>query len=181
MEQIYKIIYSKRKTLCLEINKNAEIIIRSPRFLNKRKINKFVNQKMTWIIEKQTLKKTQIAKSNQFLFQQKNITKKTAYNIIQKKVKELSSAFGFQYDKIKIGNARTRWASCSHKNTLCFTKKVAILPEPIIDYIIIHELAHTIEKNHGKKFWQIVKQIIPNYKTQIKWLREHQNILSRDL
>ncbi len=180
MIQINKIIYSKRRTLCLEISKNGELIIRSPKFLTKEKIYKFVDQKLKWIESKQHLKNLQISKSEKYLSTAKKISKNEAFTIINQRTRELSSAFNFQYDKIKIGNATTRWASCSYKNILCFTKKVAILPVSIMDYIIIHELAHTKEKNHGKKFWKIVNDIIPDYKIKIKWLREHQHILSRD-
>jgi predicted metal-dependent hydrolase len=181
MIQINKIIYSKRRTLCLEINKNGELIIRSPKFLTKEKIYKFLDRKLKWIESKQRLKNLQISKSEKYLSTAKKISKDEAFAIINQKTKELSSVFNFQYNKIKISNATTRWASCSYKNTLCFTKKVAILPEEIINYIIIHELAHTKEKNHGKKFWEIVSDIIPDYKIKIKWLKEHQNILSRAL
>ncbi|HNZ86464.1 MAG TPA: M48 family metallopeptidase [bacterium] len=182
MIKINKIIYSKRKTLCIEINKYGEIIARSPKNLSIDDIQKFVNEKSNWIYKQLHHRKNCILKAQQFLSKNKtNISKSVAYKTISNKVSQLSSTFGFKYNIIKITEAKTRWASCSNTNNLSFTKKVALLPDDILKYIIIHELAHTKEKNHGKNFWKIVQQIIPNYKTKIKWLKEHKYILISDL
>ena len=182
MIQIYKIIYSKRKTLCIEISRDGKLIIRSPRTISKEKIQGFVNQKKAWINLKLQQKKNHILKAKKFLEKNNSdISKQSAYKIISPEVKRLSSTFNFKYATIKVTNAKTRWGSCSHKNNLNFTEKIALLPKEIMQYIIIHELAHTEEKNHGKKFWKIIKNIIPDYKIKIKWLKEHQNILNSDL
>lgn len=182
MIKISKIIYSKRRTLCIQISKNGEIIIRSPKNLSIKNIQKFVNEKSCWINNKLNQRKNHIFKAQKFLDKNnRNISKKSAYIIISKRAKELSSTHGFKYNIIKVTNAKTRWGSCSYNNNLNFTKTITILPPDIIDYIIIHELAHTKEKNHGKNFWAIIKNIIPDYKNKIKWLKEHQHILTSDL
>lgn len=182
MIKINKLIYSKRKTLCIEISKNGELIIRSPKNLSQKNIEKFVNQKSPWINKKLVQRKNHILKTQKFLEQNLgNLSKKYAYEIISKKVAELSSTYDLKYNIIKVTNAKTRWGSCSSKNNLNFTKKIAILPVDIMEYIIIHELAHTKEKNHGKNFWTIIKNIIPDYKNKIEWLKEHQHILISDL
>lgn len=173
-----KIIYSKRKTLCLEIGKNAELIIRAPRRLSEPQIYKFIEKKSAWIKSRQEKKLANISKARELASCiDIKISKSDAYNIISKRARELSLAYNFKYSTIKINNAKTRWGSCSAKDNINFTKKIAILPDNVRDYIIIHELSHTIEKNHSHKFWGIVQNIIPNYKEQQKWLKENGHIL----
>ncbi len=173
-----KIIYSKRRTLCLEIGKNAELIIRAPRRLSESQIYKFIEKKSAWIKSHQAKKLANISKVKELASKTDiRISRSDAYSIISKRTKELSSTYNFKYNTIKINSARTRWGSCSAKNNLNFTKKIAILPDNVKDYIIIHELSHTIEKNHSRKFWNIVKNIIPNYKKQQTWLKENGYIL----
>lgn len=173
-----KIIYSKRKTLCLEIGKNAELIIRAPKRLSESQIYKFIEKKNDWIKSRQAKKIASIAKAHKFASCiDIKISKSDAYNIISQRTKELASIYKFTYNTIKINNAKTRWGSCSAKNNINFTKKIAIIPNNIRDYIIIHELSHTIEKNHSHKFWGIVQSVIPDYKEQQKWLKESGYIL----
>ncbi len=173
-----KIIYSKRRTLCLEIGKNAELIIRAPKRLPESQIYKFIQKKSAWIKSRQEKKLADISKVQELASKiDIKISKSDAYNIISQRTKELSSTYNFIYNTIKINNARTRWGSCSAKNNINFTKKIAILPESVMNYIIVHELSHTIEKNHSRKFWTLVRNILPNYKQQQKWLKENGHIL----
>jgi predicted metal-dependent hydrolase len=76
-----------------------------------------------------------------------------------------------EYGKIRITSARTRWGSCSSTGTLSFTWRLVMAPMEVIDYVIVHELAHTQIKNHSRKFWQRVAEIMPGYKQHVAWLK----------
>lgn len=77
------------------------------------------------------------------------------------------------YNKVFVKNHRSRWASCSQKKNLNFNLLLAALPIEIIDYVIIHELAHLIQLNHSNKFWEIVKMIDPEFETHRKLLHKY--------
>jgi predicted metal-dependent hydrolase len=77
------------------------------------------------------------------------------------------------YNKVSIKNQRSRWASCSENGNLNFNLILAALPIEIIDYVIIHELAHLIELNHSKDFWNIVKMTDPEFQTHRKLLHKY--------
>lgn len=77
------------------------------------------------------------------------------------------------YNKVSIKNQRSRWASCSENGNLNFNLILAALPIEIIDYVIIHELAHLIELNHSKDFWNIVKTTDPDFQTHRKLLHKY--------
>ncbi len=107
-----------------------------------------------------------------------NWYKEQAYKIIAERVNRYSSASGLKYNKVKITSAQKRWGSCSFKNNLNFSWRLIMAPLRIIDYLVVHELAHVEEKNHSKSFWNKVKEMLPDYEQQRKWLRDNGHILS---
>jgi len=76
-------------------------------------------------------------------------------------------------NKVYIKNQKARWASYSPKQNINFNIKLAALPENIIEYIVIHELAHTIEQRHNRKFWYVVEKFCPDYKERKQELTRH--------
>ncbi len=83
-----------------------------------------------------------------------------AENWIPFRIKKFGIQHGFKYKDIRFKNARTRWGSCSHDNNLNFNIHLMMLPEYLIDLVILHELCHTIEKNHSHKFWSLMDRIL---------------------
>jgi len=86
--------------------------------------------------------------------------------------------YKFNVSQVRITSARTRWGSCSGKNNLNFTYRLSMAPYEIIDYVVVHELAHLKVRNHSKAFWDAVAQIKPDYKKHRKWLKDHGALLS---
>jgi predicted metal-dependent hydrolase len=96
-----------------------------------------------------------------------------AREILSERVKLYASQYGFQYKGIKITAARTRWGSCSSSGSLNFSWRLIMAPMEVVDYVIVHELVHTVFHNHSKRFWKKVEAIMPNYKEHKKWLRKN--------
>jgi predicted metal-dependent hydrolase len=107
--------------------------------------------------------------------------RREAEKLIRKRLGELSRQLGVRYGRLTIRGAKTRWGSCSQKGNLNFNWKLLMVPEPIIDYVIIHELAHLKEMNHSKKFWHLVGQHCPQWRRSRKWLKVHEAKLSAKL
>jgi len=99
--------------------------------------------------------------------------KERALEIISERVNQCARQYNFNPKQVKITSAKTRWGSCSPNGTLNFTWRLVMAPLDVIDYVVVHELAHLRIKNHSHKFWQAVETIYPEYKKQRKWLREH--------
>ena len=81
---------------------------------------------------------------------------------LPKRLKELADKHGFRYENVSIKNASTRWGSCSSVNNINLNLHLMRVPEHLIDYVLLHELVHTVVKNHGEKFWLLLEQVYPN-------------------
>lgn len=94
-----------------------------------------------------------------------------AKKILTERVNAYAGQYGFQYKKIGITSARTRWGSCSVDGSLNFSWRLILTPLEAVDYVVVHELVHTVCHNHSRRFWNKVEAIMPDYKERRKWLR----------
>lgn len=102
----------------------------------------------------------------------KQIFKKNTEILIAKRLPYWSKITEFEYNEVKVRDATTRYGSCMpSKKNLYFSSRLIMLPEHVIDAIIVHELCHMKYKNHNKEFYELVSQYIPNYKEIDKWLK----------
>ena len=96
-----------------------------------------------------------------------------ARTVLTERVEFFARKYGFKIGKIRISSARTRWGSCSSRDTLSFTWRLVMAPPDVIDYVVVHELCHLKEMNHSKAFWARVEAILPDYKAHRKWLKDN--------
>lgn len=90
----------------------------------------------------------------------------------------VSQTMGYFFNSIRINSARTRWGSCGAHGSLNFTWRLVMAPLPVINYVILHELAHTKVRNHGPEFWKQIAERDPNYPTCINWLNTNGHLLT---
>ncbi|KJS88267.1 MAG: hypothetical protein JM58_01535 [Peptococcaceae bacterium BICA1-8] len=103
--------------------------------------------------------------------------KNQAQQVYQEKLEHYSKIMGLKYNQLRIKNQATRWGSCSSKGNLNLNWRVIMAPEDVIDYLIIHELAHLKFMNHSQQFWQLVATFKPDYIKWKKWLKDNGRIL----
>jgi len=103
--------------------------------------------------------------------------KEKAREIFNKRAYIFSKLLGVKYKKIKLSSAKTRWGSCSSKGYINLSWRLIMAPLDIIDYLVVHELAHLKQANHSPKFWQEVENILPDYKNRRNWLKENGHFL----
>ena len=208
-----KIIRSKRKTLSLTINENAELIIRAPKRLSIEKIQDFINEKENWINRKKRLIENQIkdvtSNHNKLLYLgnlfpinvEQNGSKELFFtgeefiaNSIEpdslslsikkwykNKFKEIAlprvayfaNKHNLMVNQVRIKNQKTMWGSCSYKNNINLNYLLLMAPMGVIDYVIVHELVHTIHRNHSTDFWDSVESIMPEFQEHKRWLKKN--------
>ncbi len=97
--------------------------------------------------------------------------RKIAKSVLPKRLDELAQQFGYKYNKVAIKLMKSRWGSCSFKNNINLNISLMTIEEELIDYVLLHELVHTVEKNHGKKFWARLLLHMPDARIRQRTLK----------
>lgn len=172
------VLYSDRKTLGLEVDRGGQVKLRAPRRTGDSAIQRFAQEKKAWIIEKYLMmekrREEAALRSVPDYVTQPELEKKYR-RMAQERIRERTAYFaekmGVGYGRISIRAAKTRWGSCSYAGNLNFHWKLILMPPEVLDYVVVHELAHRKEMNHSGEFWAEVERILPDYKERRRWLK----------
>lgn len=155
----YKIIYSSRKTLCLQITRDAELIVRAPLRCSKKLIEEFVAKNENWIENKLAAAKEKAQSIVSYTKSDIEKMRAEAKRIIPPRVEYFSKLLSLYPTSVKITSAKTRHGSCSGKNALCFSLYLMTQSSIFIDGVILHELAHIKHKNHSAAFYAFLDEL----------------------
>ena len=180
----YEVIRSDRKTVGIQVDEDGKVIIRAPSAMSDREIENVVRENGDWIVRHQEMMKERWESVSVIPHLNADEIKELAgraLEYIPGRVRYFAPIVGVDYGRITIRNQRTRWGSCSAKGNLNFNCLLMMMPPEIIDYVVVHELAHRREMNHSKAFWDIVESVLPDYKERRRWLRENGNRYMRKM
>jgi len=168
----YSIIYAKRKSITICVTRNGEIVVKCPKYVDKRTIDNFVNSKKDWI--EKTQNKIKASLENKIVIDSKKVEelKERAIKVIGQRINYYSKLLNVIPNKVVIGSAKSYWGYCDIKNNLNFSWRLMLASEKAIDYVVVHELTHIKHHDHSKAFWNEVEKIIPGYKLLRKELNE---------
>ena len=167
----YELIRSGRKTLALEITRDCRVVVRAPRRLSKAQIDGFVAKHKAWIADhlEQQRRRAALAPPAPTPAELAALKEK-ARQLLTPKVAFWSQQMGLFPTGVKITAARTRYGSCSGKNSLCFSCFLANAPEAAMDLVVVHELCHIRVKNHGPAFYALLERTLPDWRERKKLL-----------
>jgi len=216
MELIYKVVYSKRKSLTISVERDRSIVVKAPEGTAPEKIHQIVESRKLWLYEKthhaqkysplphppgkelvtgeslpylgRHYRIELVAGQGGIRFEQKflvpqALTDKSAAfrNWFVSRAEEKILPRVRIYKEAKIGDGKYRWGSCTPNDNVIFNWRLIKAPMFVIDYIVVHELAHLIESNHTPRFWNIVNAQAPTMEKAKAWLQAHGALLEQDV
>lgn len=224
MEVDYKVVFSKRKTLTITVERDRSVVVSAPEGTSPEKIRQVVESRKLWLYEKtrhaqkynplphppgkelvageslfylgRQYRIELVEGGNQIEFVQKFLVPRAlagksprfrnwfmarAEEKILPRVAVHARNLGVSYKEAKIGDGKYRWGSCTPNDNVIFNWRLIKAPMFVIDYIVVHELAHLIEQNHTPRFWNIVKAQAPSMEKARAWLQKWGELLEQDL
>ena len=168
----YQWIRSRRKTIAIQIDREGQVIVRTPYGITKRQVEEFLDEKKDWLL--QTRQRVEKRKTEQIPISEEVRREgiERAKRIFPERTAYFAKRMGVDYGRITIREQKTRWGSCSSKGNLNFNWKLVLLDPELLDYVVVHELAHRREMNHSKNFWKIVEAELPDYRARRRRLKE---------
>ena len=170
-----ELIRSDRRTISIEIRPSG-IIVRAPRRMSSEEISAFLNKKKSWIERhsRQMRERQEIIRElKPYTPEELKELAEKALVVIPQKVRHYAPLVGVDYGRITIRSQRTRWGSCSGKGNLKFNCLLRLLPDEVIDSVVVHELCHRKHMNHSAQFYAEVEKVFPEYRRCDQWLREN--------
>ena len=102
---------------------------------------------------------------------------RTARAEIYPRARRLAARIGCKVEQVNVRDTKSRWGSCSGQGNLSFNWRLIFAPEPVLDYVVAHEVAHLVEMNHGPRFWRLLRGLTPDCATPRAWLKRHRSQL----
>lgn len=180
MDIEYHLIRSDRRSIGIEVDREGKVTVRAPYSCEKKRIDRFLLEKENWIRQKVKLQKENAMKrqeKREMPEAEKKYYRNLAREVLGARTGYYARKMGVTYGRISIREQKTRWGSCSSAGNLNFNWKLVLMPPELLDYVVVHELAHRKEMNHSPRFWAIVEKELPDYCNR----REKLKILGRQL
>lgn len=169
----YELIRAKRRSMSLKVDLDGTITVRAPYRTPVQTADWFVEGHRDWIEVRLKAGERIMAERPSYTDQEWAEGRKRAAEAIRARCSHYAPLMGVSYGTITIREQKTRWGSCSSKGNLNFNWRLIFAPEEVVDYIVVHELAHRKEMNHSRAFYNVVASVLPDYKVQEKWLKEN--------
>lgn len=167
----YELLRSKRRTLALEITRDGRVLARAPRLLSQERIDAFVAAHGDWIARHRALQSERAKLAPPAATPEEvERLKARARTLLPQMVAQWSGRMGLLPTGLRVTTARKRYGSCSAKNSLCFSCFLMNSPEAAIELVVVHELCHIREKNHGPGFYALLERYLPDYRERKKLL-----------
>ena len=166
----YTVVRSKRRSMAVEITRDARVIVRVPLGCSEKAAAAFAESQRDWIEKHLEMQKKRIERYPEPDEQEKARLIADAKRVIPERVRHYAGLMGLEPAGIKITGAKARFGSCSAKNGLCFSWRLMLRPPEAVDCVVVHELAHIKHKNHGRAFYALMASVLPDYKERQKLL-----------
>lgn len=178
------LVRSARRTIAIQISPDGSVTVRAPRRCSRAALAEFVAEKRDWITRKQEELRERAALRQEKEAEQPRLSeaeyqryRELAGRVIARRAEEYARQMQVTYKRITIRDQKTRWGSCSVKGNLNFNWRLILAPAEVLDYVVVHELAHLKEMNHSWRFWKQVETVMPDFAKHRLWLKQNGDML----
>jgi predicted metal-dependent hydrolase len=163
----------RTRRLRVTVYPGGRIVLSRPRWVSERGAARFLRAHYDWILRQSERMRSVVVPETRMRGTRRDyvVRKEAARALINERLSHFAPRYGFTVGRVAIKNMTSRWGSCSAKGNLNFHYKVVDLPQELVDYLVVHELCHLKEMNHGEGFWELVGREVPHYGTLRKRLR----------
>lgn len=168
----YELIRSARKSLALQVKADGSVVVRAPLRTAKYRIESFVEDHWEWVEKQRQRLSRQRENAHVITEEERREGVWRAKEVIPARAAYFARRMGVTYGRITIREQKTRWGSCSQAGNLNFNWKLVLMPPEVLDYVVVHELAHRKEMNHSSRFWAVVEEELPDYRIRREELKE---------
>lgn len=163
---------ARAKYMRLTVRPGGEVVLTAPRSMLLSEIERFVASKHVWLARSvarmREIRALPVSGRRAYLRH-----KEEARAFVIERLAHWNSVYDFSYGRVAIKNTRRLWGSCSRKGNLNFSYALLFLPRELADYVIVHELCHLKEHNHGARFWALVAKALPDFRSRRAELRRY--------
>ena len=162
-----------RRNLRITVKPGGVVAVAKPSFLSERAAEDFLVKKSAWIIkvlDRMGRRSNLLAGGGRADYER---LAETARSLAKCRLEYFNAIYNLEFKRVAIRDQRTRWGSCSRKGNLNFNYRIALLPEHLTDYIVVHELCHLAELNHSPRFWKLVARALPDFAARRRELRQN--------
>ena len=169
-----RLIRARRKTLSIRITQEGNLEIRAPLGMPKGEIEAFLKEKAQWIETHRAKVMAEYTQGQEAPLGEEEILTlaEQMRQGLPEKLNRHAASMGVTFGRVTIRCQQTRWGSCSSGGNLNFNCLLMLAPEEVLDYVVVHELAHRKQMNHSALFWQEVARECPDYKKSLRWLKD---------
>ena len=160
----YEMIFSARKSVAIEVRRDGSVVVRAPFGLKKSEAERLLAERAEWVdkaIKKQLERASSVKEYSDADIERLRMTAK---EVLPEKVKYYSAVMGVAPAAVHITSAKTRYGSCSGKNSINFSLYLMDKDERAVDYVVVHELAHIRYHDHSRSFYRFIESVMPDYK-----------------
>jgi predicted metal-dependent hydrolase len=172
---MYSVRQSKRsRSIRMTIDPDEGLVVTVPNAWFERFVEGFLQKKSAWILKH--MKRMKKMEGRTVIKISKDEYEKNKNGFLRQiitRVEFFNSLYKFRYSKISVRNQISLWGSCTRAGNLQFNYKLFAVSKEALDYVVVHELCHLQEHNHGPRFWKLVSRVVPDYKTIRKTLHQY--------
>ena len=167
----YELIRSARRTVSVEVTREETVVVRAPQRMPRAEIEMFLKRHRDWILQKLEHQHRLAQRYPEPDEAEAEELKRRAREYLPQRVAYYAAVMHVEPAWVKITSARKRFGSCGPENGLCFAWRLMRYPAAAIDYVVVHELAHIVHKNHSRAFYGLIAQVLPDYRERAALLK----------